>query len=300
MSAPARLSSALEGRRLVLALDRRADELAAALRRHGAAIQHAPAMSMIPHVDDPLLLERTAELVARPPQLLVATTGVGMRGWFEAAEAAGIAPALRTALAGTRVLARGPKARGAAQNVGLAVDWVAADGTSAEIIDHLAGRDLHGIRTAVQHHGSGADGLDEALERAGAEVTALTVYRWGPPRDPAAVHRSVLDAAAGEVDAVLFTAAPGTENWLVAAERAGALPGIAGHARAGRLLMAAVGPLTAGPLEARGIPALLPARSRMGALVRAVVQHFDPAPADAHQPAAPRSRRPAPHQEDAP
>ncbi|MDV3296109.1 MAG: uroporphyrinogen-III synthase, partial [Brachybacterium paraconglomeratum] len=68
----------------------------------------------------------------------------------------------------------------------------------------------------------------------------------------------------------------------------------------GRLLMAAVGPLTAGPLEARGVPALLPARSRMGALVRAVVQHFDPAPADAHQPAAPRSRRPAPHQEDAP
>ena len=57
----------------------------AALRRHGAAIQHAPAMSMIPHVDDPLLLERTAELVARPPQLLIATTGVGMRGWFEAA-----------------------------------------------------------------------------------------------------------------------------------------------------------------------------------------------------------------------
>jgi len=290
VSAPARLSSALAGRSLVLALDRRAGELAAALTRHGAEIRHAPAMSMIPHVDDPLLLARTAELIAHPPQLLVATTGVGVRGWFEAADAAGIAPALRTALAGTRVLARGPKARGAAQAVGLDVDWVAADGTSAEIIDHLAGRDLRGIRAAVQHHGSGADGLDEALESAGAEVTALTVYRWGPPRDPAAVHRSVLDAAAGEVDAVLFTAAPGTENWLAAAERADALPGIAEHARTGRLLMAAVGPLTAGPLEARGLPALLPARSRMGALVRAVIQHYDPA--DPH--------RHAPHQEDAP
>jgi len=280
VSAPARLSSALAGRRLVLALDRRADELAAALARHGAEIRHAPAMSMIPHIDDPLLLARTAELMARPPQLLVATTGVGMRGWFEAAEAAGIAPALRSALAGTRVPARGPKARGAAQQVGLDVDWVAADGTSAEIIDHLAGSDLHGVRAAVQHHGSGADGLDEALEGAGAEVTALTVYRWGPPRDPAAVHRSVLDAAAGEVDAVLFTAAPGTANWLAAAEGAGALPGIVEHARTGELLMAAVGPLTAAPLEERGIPALMPARSRMGALVRAVVQHYDHAATD--------------------
>lgn len=276
-TAPTALSSVLAGRQLVLALDRRAGELAAALARHGAEIQHAPAMSMVPHVDDPLLLARTADLIERPPQLLIATTGVGMRGWFEAADAAGLAPALRLALAGTRVLARGPKARGASQQAGLSVDWVAEGGTSAEVIAHLAGHDLHGMRAAVQHHGSGADGLDEALQRAGAEVTALTVYRWGPPRDPAAVHRSVLDAAAGMVDAVLFTAAPGTENWMAAAERAGALPGIAARARSGQLLMAAVGPLTAAPLAARGIPALLPARSRMGSLVRTVLQHFDPA-----------------------
>lgn len=290
MSAPARLSSALVGRRLVLALDRRADELAVALRRHGAEILHAPAISMIGHVDDPLLRSRTAELIARPPQLLIATTGVGMRGWFDAADAAGLAPALRTALSGTRVLARGPKARGAAQHVGLRVGWVADGGTSAEIIEHLAELDLRGLRAAVQHHGSGADGLDEALTRGGAEVAALTVYRWGPPRDPAAVHRSVLEAAAGEVDTVLFTAAPGTENWLAAAESAGALPAITAHARAGRLLMAAVGPLTAAPLTAREIPALLPVRSRMGALVRAVVQHYDPAsgPAPAGHPAPPR------------
>ncbi|WP_087486268.1 uroporphyrinogen-III synthase [Brachybacterium massiliense] len=287
MSAPARLSAALEGRRLVLALDRRAEELAAALTRHGAEILHAPAMSMIPHVDDPLLLARTAELIARPPQLLIATTGVGMRGWFEAADAVGSGDALRAALADTRVIARGPKARGAAQQVGLTVDWVAEEGTSAEVIAHLThltrendrktGHDLRGVRAAVQHHGSGADGIDEALQAAGAEVTTLTVYRWGPPRDLGAVHRSVLEAAAGGVDAVLFTAAPGTENWLAAAERAGALPGIAARVREGRLLMAAVGPLTAAPLEARGLPALRPARSRMGALARAVITHFDPA-----------------------
>lgn len=276
MSAPTRISRALDGRRLVLALDRRAEELAAALARHGGEAVHAPAMRMIPHVDDPQLLARTVQLIDRPPELLVATTGMGVRGWFQAADAARLGPALRTALAGTRVLARGPKARGAAQQAGLAVDWVAEEGTSAEVIAHLAGLNLRGRRAAVQHHGSGADGLDAAITAAGAEVVALTVYRWGPPRDPVAVHRSVLAAAAGEVDAVLFTAAPGTENWLAAAEQARALPGLAARARSGDLLMAAVGPLTAAPLQARGIPALLPARSRMGALVRAVVQHFDP------------------------
>lgn len=280
MTAPPQLSGSLSGRRMVLALDRRAEDLASALRRHGAVIQHAPAMSMIPHVDDPQLLASTRELIARPPQLLIATTGVGMRGWFEAAAAEGLDSDLRTALASTRAIARGPKARGASQAVGLGVDWTAAEGTSVEIIEHLATEDLSGVRVAVQHHGSGADGLDEHLLGWGADLTALTVYRWGPPRDPEAVQKSVVDAAHGDVDAVLFTAAPGTENWLAAAEAAGALPGIREHVRSGRLLMAAVGPLTAGPLAARGLPALIPPRSRMGALVRAVVQHFDPDGAD--------------------
>lgn len=293
-----RLSGALEGRRLVLALDRRADELAAALQRHGARIQHAPAMSMIPHVDDPQLLARTAELLDAPPQLLIVTTGVGVRGWFEAADAAGLGQALRDALARTFVIARGPKARGAAQAMGLGVGWVAPDGTSAEILDHLEGADLTDVRVAVQHHGSGADGLDEFLLDAGADLVALTVYRWGPPRDPEAVHRSVLDCAAGEVDAVLFTAAPGTENWLAVAERAGALPGITEHVRSGRVLMAAVGPLTAGPLEARGLPAMIPERSRMGALVRAVVQHYDPTTVPSSTGATPASPNPAPAAEE--
>lgn len=269
-----RLSGALEGRRIVLAVDRRADDLAAALERHGAEVQHAPALSMIPHVDDPQLLARTRALIARPAQMLVATTGVGMRAWFEAAAAAGLDDLLRDACAGTRVLARGPKARGAAQRVGLAVDWVAPEGTSAEIIEHLRGADLRGRRVAVQHHGSGADALDACLQDRGARVIALNVYRWGPPRDPAAVRGSVRSAADGDVDAVLFTAAPGTENWLAAAEVEGALGAIRERVRTGRLVMAAVGPLTAGPLEARGIPALMPVRSRMGALVRAVVQEL--------------------------
>ena len=49
-----------------------------------------------------------------------------------------VSPSERTTdLSGTRVLARGPKARGAAQHVGLRVGWVADGGTSAEIIEHL-------------------------------------------------------------------------------------------------------------------------------------------------------------------
>src|SRR5690606_31464071 len=127
---------------------------------------------------------------------------------------------------------------------------------------------------AVQHHGSGADGLDALFADHGADVVSLTVYRWGAPPDAAAVTRSVLAAASGEVDAVLFTSAPGAAEWLAAAEREGVVSDIARRARAGRLLVAAVGPVTAGPLRAAGIDVLVADRGRLGALVRGVVTYY--------------------------
>ncbi|WP_114855452.1 uroporphyrinogen-III synthase [Brachybacterium sp. YJGR34] len=278
MSTSPQLSRTLDGRTLVLAVDRKAQELAAALERHGARVERAPAMSTIPHVDDPALLELTRELIARPPRMLIALTGVGFRGWMEAAEAAGLAEELRSALGETEILARGPKARGAVQQAGLTTAWVAASETAAEIGEHLAGRDLAGVRVAVQHHGSGADGLDDLLAAHGAEALSLTVYRWGPSPDPEALRRSVLRAADGEIDAVVFTSAPGAEGWLEDAESAGALEGIAAQAGTGRLLLAAVGPVTAGPLTGRELPVLIAERGRLGSLVRTVVQHYEESP----------------------
>lgn len=268
------LSTALTGRRIVVAVDRKAGELSTALRRHGAAIEHAPPMSTIPHIDDAALLARSRELIAAPPQILVALTGIGFRGWIEAADAAGLGEELRTALAGARIVARGPKARGAVQQAGLSVSWTAEGEVAAEVADHLLAGDLAGARIAVQHHGSGSDGLDARFTEAGAEVVSLTVYRWGPTKDPAALRASVEHAGGGAADAVVFTSAPGAQAWLEDAETAGMLPAIRERAQAGELLLAAVGPVTAAPLEVRGLPSLQPERMRLGSLVRAVVAHY--------------------------
>src|SRR5690625_7107569 len=95
---------------------------------------------------------------------MVGTTGTGSRGWFEAATPAGLNEQLHAALAGARILARGPKARGAIQQAGLVAHWVAESELSVEIAEHLRTLDLTGRRVAIQHHGAGADGLDELLE----------------------------------------------------------------------------------------------------------------------------------------
>lgn len=268
------LSAAMDGCTVVIAVDRRSGELAAALERHGAVVRHAPALTIVPHIDDESLIARTHELIAHPPEIVVVTTGVGFRGWMEAADEEGLADELHAALVGARLVARGPKARGAIQQAGLVADWVAESETSVELGEFLVAEGISGRRVAVQHHGSGADGLDELFASHGADVVSLTVYRWGPPPDAAAVSRSVISAAGGEIDAVLFTSAPGAHEWLAAASREGMLEGIVDLSRSGRLLIAAVGPITAGPIQDAGITPLIAERGRLGSLVRAVVTHF--------------------------
>ncbi|GLJ80573.1 uroporphyrinogen-III synthase [Microbacterium imperiale] len=268
------LSAALGGCTVVIAVDRRSTELATALERHGAAVRHAPALSIVSHIDDEALMSATRALIARPPDVVVVTTGVGFRGWMEAADEAGQLDDLHAAFRGAQIVARGPKARGAIQQAGLIADWVAESETSGELGEFLLAEGVRGRRVAVQHHGSGSDGLDELFTEAGADVVSLTVYRWGPPPDPAQVARSVIATARGEVDAVLFTSAPGAAEWMATARREGALDDILRRAHARRLLLAAVGPITAAPIRDAGVEPLIADRGRLGSLVRAVVTHF--------------------------
>ncbi len=264
----------LAGCVVLVTADRRSTELAAALTRHGAEIRHAPAISMVPILNDDELIATTRGVIAQQPDVVVVTTGIGFRGWIEAADAHGIADELVDALRRSRLVARGPKARGAIQAAGLVADWVAESETAAEIAEYLLEEGVAGLRIAVQHHGSGADGLDEAFLAAGAAVDSLVVYRWGPPRDPEAVRASVRDCASGVIDAVVFTSAPGAAAWLEAAERDDRLDALVASFREGFAIAVAVGPITAGPLRAAGVEPIVPERGRLGALIRILVAHY--------------------------
>ena len=266
------LAGQLSGCRVVLTAQRRAAQFAAALERHGAAIVHAPALSVVPHIDDPELVARTRALIDQQPDVVVVTTGVGFTGWGEVADAAGLTEQWHAMLACARIIARGPKARGAIQAAGLTPDWVAESETSAEIQQVLLGEGVRDVRIAVQHHGAGADGLDEAFSSAGADVCSLVIYRWGPAPDPDAVEAAVHLVARRQCDAVAFTSAPGASAFLKVAREQGVLPQVVAAFNDERgVLAAAVGNVTAGPLWDHGIRTVIPDRFRLGALVRTLV-----------------------------
>ena len=246
---------------------RRAAELGTMLERRGACVVHGPALRIVPVADDTRLQDATRDLIARPPHITVATTGIGYRGWVEAADGWGLGEELLAALGSGTLLARGPKARGAIRASGLVDAWSPASESTAEVLDHLLAGDLIGARIAVQLHGEPLPDVVEALEMAGAEVVQIPVYRWLPPADLGPLDRLLDCTLAGGIDALAFTSAPAAAGLLARADERGVRTELIDALR-GPVLALAVGPVTAAPLEAVDVRTVQPQRSRLGAMVR--------------------------------
>jgi uroporphyrinogen-III synthase len=250
---------------------RRAEELGGLLERRGAEVVHAPAIRIVPLADDTELHAVTEQLITHPPDVVVVTTGIGFRGWVEAADGWGLGETLIDALRHATLLSRGPKSRGAVRAAGLTDAWSPPSESSVEVLEHLLAGDLEGVRVAVQLHGEPLPDFVEALGCAGARVIQVPVYRWAPPEDPAPLDRLIGMVLQGGVDAVSFTSAPATASMLRRTSELGVLEPLL-HRLRRDVLAACVGPVTAGPLVARDVPTVQPERSRIGALVRTLAE----------------------------
>jgi uroporphyrinogen-III synthase len=262
----------LTGCALVVTAHRRADDLISSFERRGAKVLHAPTLQIVPIAEDAALIEATRRAIADPPHDVVVTTAEGFRGWVEAADSVGLAGDLLSTLEHTRILARGPKARGAIRAAGLVEAWSAHSETTAEVVEWLRHQGVAGRKIVVQLHGMSDPALQAELRDAGADVREIEVYRWGPAPDPAAVDRAVSQICAGAVDAVVHTSAPGAQALLDAA--GDQLDQLLAVLRSGRVLNACVGPITAAPFYAVGLEPVVPDRYRLGALIRTVTDRL--------------------------
>ena len=122
-SSKSEVADALAGFTIGVTAARRAEEFITLLRRRGASIVSGPAIRIVPIADDTELRRVSEQLVDAPPGLVVVTTGIGFRGWIEASHGWGISDALLAAVGAARIVARGPKARGAVRQAGLCEEW---------------------------------------------------------------------------------------------------------------------------------------------------------------------------------
>jgi uroporphyrinogen-III synthase len=259
----------LEGFVVGITADRRWSEQAELLERRGASVLHAPTISTEYLGCDDSLRRATEDLITRPPDYLVATTGIGMRAWFEAAQAWGLAEKLSAALGATRVIARGPKAAAAVQVAGLDV-WASPESERLdEVVTLMAAQTLAGRVVAFQHYGKRDDHAVAAIATQGAVVVEVPVYHYRRPADETRTLGLIDALRDGQVDAVTFTSAPAIRNLVAAAQQHGRATEVLAAFNERDVVAACIGPVCAEAARASGVerPAA-PGRGRLGLLVR--------------------------------
>lgn len=265
----------LEGLTVGITADRRAEEQAQLLTQRGAKVVLGPVIRTATVEDQEPARRATVDLLAAPPDVVVANTALGIRTWLALADSWGVTEDLVTTLAGAYVVCRGPKAAGALLAVGVDVDWRAPSSVLGDVVRHLVEWGVAGKRVALQLDGGHDPGPEcDLLRAAGADVVEVQSYRWELPRDPASAVRLIEGACSGKLDAVTFTAAPAVHNLFAIA----ASEGVADELRAalnGPVLAMCVGPVCRKAAVEAGVHAAAePQLPRIGGMVKALADEL--------------------------
>ncbi len=260
----------LEGFTIGITADRRWEEQAELLRRRGATVLHGPSISTQYLDSDDNLRMATAAVIEAPPDYVIATTGIGIRAWFETAQTWGLHDELMEALRNAKIVARGPKAAGAVQSCGLEVWGRAKTERLDEVLAIVLDESIDGKRVALQQYGEDSPELSSTIIDAGAELIEVPIYRWKRPLDDQPALKLIEASCERRLDAVTFTSAPAIQNiFLIANEH-----GLADELRQSfnsQVVAACVGPVCAEKAFREGIEhPVQPSVGRMGLLIRAL------------------------------
>jgi uroporphyrinogen-III synthase len=265
-------SSGFEGIRVAIFEARMAGPLADLVAKQGGVPVSAPALREIPLTDNPDALAFAERLETGEFDLVVFETGAGVRYLAETLRARLPRELWAELLGRTTVVARGPKPSAALRELGVVIDLhVPEPNTWRETLALLdERRPVAGLQVAVQEYGKPVPELTEGLERRGAVVTRVPVYRWAQPEDLGPLRQALAELAGRSVGVALFTAAQQVENVLEVARSEG-LEAPLRAAFADHVVVGSIGPTTSAALRAHGLPVdVEPAHPKSGHLVAAV------------------------------
>jgi uroporphyrinogen-III synthase len=229
--------------------------------RLAAAAEFLESLGATPVPDPMLAVDPTGAVPEDEGAAFVVLTS---RTGVELAADAGWSPSARLACIGATTA-------GAARDAGWPVEVVPDDYSSAGLVAALADR-VAGRRVEVARSDHGSDVLLDGLRDAGADVTETVLYRLvRPPGAGDAADR----AAAGELEAALFTSSLTVDHFVAAAaERGVREAAVAGLRDA---VVGAIGDPTREAAEAHGIAVdVVPETADFEALAADVVEAAAP------------------------
>jgi uroporphyrinogen-III synthase len=253
----------------VLSLEsRRAKEMEAFIRRLDGDPFVAPSVQERPLEDQGVAVEFVERLESGEFDLVVIMTGAGLEFLRDAVAAQMPLERFASALRRALIVSRGPKPVPILRALQVPVGIVIPEpNTWKEIVEAIAGRPER--RIAVQEYGRPNLEMNAALERLGAQVTPIAIYRWELPADLSPLQEAVRRLSRGECDLVLFTSSIQLDHLLEIA-RAQGLEAQVLKALTEDVAVASIGPVMTATLLAYGLPVdIVPQHPKMWALVKA-------------------------------
>ena len=261
----------LAGLKVVSFESRRAKEIAELIRRYGGEPITAPAMREIPLSENHAALEVLAQLEAGQFDLLILMTGIGTRTFNELFLTRHSQEKIVACLRKTRLVTRGPKPVAALKELGLQPDiTVPEPNTWREVLASIEqALDLQGKRVALQEYGIPNPELVAGLQRRGASVETLAIYKWALPEDIGPLRAAIKKILNGEADVVLFTNGAQADHLFQIAIEDGAEEGLRRALKA--IVVGSVGPVCTEVLHQFGVePDVEPEHPKMGSLIAEV------------------------------
>ena len=263
----------------VLSLEsRRAVEAGKLIRTYGGEPLTAPAMREIPINSDGPVIEFAEALMAGAFDLVIFTTGVGVRTLIKTVSEHLDREKFLTALRSVKIAARGPKSSTALREFEIPITVVAPDPFTWRVLvqamEEKFGPALNGMNIAVQEYGTSNPELLTALAEKSVSITRVLVYQWALPEDVQPLREAVIALAHGHVDVVLFMNAGQVAHLFLMAERMGYTDALYEGFRS--TVIGSIGPSTTEGLAMyRLVPDFEPSQSKMGFLIKEIADNAD-------------------------
>jgi uroporphyrinogen-III synthase len=256
----------------VLSLEsRRAVETAKLIRTYGGEPLVAPAMREVALESNRPVLEFAEALLRGAFDLVIFTTGVGVKALVKTVSEHMDRDAFLRALRSVKVAARGPKSSSALRELEIPISVVAPEPftwrTLMGSLEAKYGQSLSGMNIAVQEYGTSNPELLTALAERSISITRLPVYQWALPENIQPLREAVIALAHGHVDVVLFMNAAQVVHLFLMADRVGYSDAL--HEGFRSTVIGSIGPSTTEGLNVYGIvPDYEPTQSKMGFLIK--------------------------------
>jgi uroporphyrinogen-III synthase len=257
----------------VLALEsRRAREIAKLIANLGGVPIVAPSVREVPLESNQEALDFARRLSAGEVDMVIFTTGVGVKALASAVEKACPRDELSRYLNHIVVVARGPKPTAALRELGVGVSLTVPEPNTWRdlliVLDQSKNTfPVAGRRIAVQEYGVTNSELSAGLQERGAIVTLVNVYQWALPEDLSPLQNAVESIISGNVHVLLVASSVQIRQLYEVAESMAKRRAL--HEALSRVVITSVGPLTSEELRSRGLNVDIECtRPKMGFLVQ--------------------------------